>query len=351
MKNNKKNIIKILMVILLIFLLIGISIYIINSKTKKSEENNDKPTTDIETNNKNENDAVDEEFVNKYKYEVNEENNIFTFYKYQDGYKKINEYKCEAETCIAYIAQCFAISDMENGKLSILDDNQLVIYDFEKGVLGKFGNTAYTLGKYYYVSNIETKKYGIIDINGNIIKDFTQEKLDKIRSCDLLDNTYSIKYDLLVEKKNNKYGIIRITKDDVVVEHKYDDIRIYNDKYYKAKLEDKWYLYSYETKEKVHEQGYKEIFFATDDVLVVQIDKNLYIKNYNGNNLIEDKIETYIDYNEKACCATPEGITVKYNEENNKIEIFVSTQPDEENNYKIYNYEYGIETKKLTKVE
>ena len=251
------------------------------------------------------------------------------------------------------MTQCFGGQDLEKGKLAIYDGEKLVLYDFEKGVIGKYGQTIYTLytdddynKKYYYVSDVNTKKYGIIDFDGKKIKNFTMEKLDKLLTCDLLSNTYSIKYDLIVEKKNNKYGIIKITKDEIVIEHIYDDIRIYNDKYYKAKLEDKWYLYSYETKEKVHEQGYKEIFFATDNILVTQIDNYLHIKDYNGNNIIEDEIQTYIDYNEEACCGTPEGINVYYNKENNKIEIGVS-QEFKEN----YEYEYDINSKKLTKTK
>jgi len=309
-------------------------------------------------------DSIIDLSINKetnYKFESSEKNDKITFYKFDKtkGYEKINEYICESDTCFEHAAQCFGIHDLENGKTAIYDGENTVFYNFEKGVTGKYGHTIYTLNDrenkktYYYVSDIKTKKYGIIDIDGNIIKDFTMEQLDKLGSCDLLSNTYSIKHDLIVEKKNNKYGIIKITKDEVVVEHIYDDIRIYNDKYYKAKLEDKWYLYSYETKEKVHEQGYKEIFFATDNILVTQIDNYLYIKDYNGNNIIEDKIQTYIDYNEKACCATPIGIYVNYNKENNKIQIEVSSEETykPEYNYDIYKYEYEINNKKLTKID
>lgn len=288
-----------------------------------------------------------------YKYENSKNNDEIVFYKFDKnkGYEEINKYKCKNEKCYEYASQCTGFVDQDNGKLLILDGNNAILYDFNNGIIGTYFHNIDMIENYFIIQDEQTKKYGIVDLDGKVVKESKSDGYGNKVSVCLNKDTYSIKNDLIIEKKNNKFGIVKISKDELVIEHQFDDIRLYNDKYFKAKIGDKWYLYSYETKEKVHEQGYKEIFFATDDVLVTQIDKNLYIKNYNGNNLIEDKIETYIDYNEKACCATPKGITVKYNEENNKIEISVSTQPDEENNYKIYNYEYGIETKKLTKVE
>lgn len=301
-------------------------------------------------------DSVIELSINKesnYKYVSSKEQDEIIFYKFNttNGYEQINKYSCESEICYVYASQCTSYIDLDKGKMFIHDGNKAIFYDFNKGVLGTYSIGVEDLKKYFIVQDIKTEKYGIIDLDGNIIKNFTSVQFGgtKVAPC-FNDNTYSLEYDLITEKKDNKYGIVKITKDEIVVNHQFDDIRLYNDKYFKAKVEDKWYLYNLNTSEKVIEDGYKELFIASDEVIVTQIDNYLYIKDYQGNNLIEDKIETFIEYNENACCGNVSGIFVSEN--NGIIKIYIDEEVDITNyEYKQHQYEYNIKDKKLTKTK
>lgn len=299
-------------------------------------------------------DSVIELSINEernYKHEFSEKRDEINFYKFNqtNGYEKINNYKCESETCYEYATQCTGYNDQDKGKILILDGDKAVLYDFNKGILGTYLTGIDMIEKYFIVKDVKTQKYGIIDLDGKIIKEFESDGYGNRAGPCFNQNTYSIKYDLITEKKNNKYGIIKITKDEVVIEHEFDDIRIYNDKYFKAKIEDKWYLYNIDNKEKAIEEGYKELFIVNNEIIVTQIDNYLYIKDYQGNNIIEDKIEVLIEYNEGTCCATPSGIAVK--EENGIINIFIDEPTKEDVGYKQNKYEYNIKDKKLTKIK
>lgn len=300
-------------------------------------------------------DSIIELTINKetnYKHEFSEKHDEINFYKFNktNGYEKINNYKCTSKDCYEYATECTSYNDQDKGKLLILDGNKAVLYDFNKGILGTYLTGINMIENYFIVQDINNQKYGIIDLDGKIIKEFKSDGYgaSKIAKC-FNKNTYSLKYDLITEKKDNKYGIIKITKDETVIEHEFDDIRLYNDKYFKAKIDNNWYLYSIDTKEKVIEEGYKELFIANNEIVITQIDKYLYIKDYQGNNIIEDKIEVLIEYNENACCATPGGIAVK--EENGIINIFIDEPTKEDVGYKQNKYEYNIKDKKLTKTK
>lgn len=285
-----------------------------------------------------------------YYYKNSKNNDEIVFYKLNSttGYEEINKYTCENDSCYEYASQCTSYIDLDKGKMLIHDGDKAILYDFNKGVLGTYSQGVEDLENYFVVKDIKTEKYGIIDKDGKVIKELTSDGFGiKVAPCFNTD-TYSLEHDLIVEKKDNKYGIVKITKDETIIEHNFDDIRLYNDKYFKAKIDDKWYLYNLNTKEKVIDEGYQELFIVTDEIIVVQIDNYLYIKDYQGNNLIEDKIEVLVQYNEGACCANVSGIYIM--EEDNIIKINIDEEIDiTENQYKQHQYEYNIKDKKLTK--
>jgi len=304
---------------------------------------NDKQNHDIK-------DAIYEIYINKendYKYVINKEHSQILFYKYDNGYQKINEYNCENE-CYPEIQQCFSFEDYEKGKTAIRDGKKIIFFDYHKGILGEYGENVYPLydetyhAKYYYVENLKNQKYGIIDNDGKIIKDFIFEDKFPMIGCNILHDTYSIKYNLIVVEKNNKYGISKLTENKKIIDYLYDSIRLYNDKYYKAKIGDKWYLYSFNKTEKQIEDGYKEIFFITDEIIATQIDDKLYLKDYNGNNLIQEPIKTYMEYNEFSCCGTTKGIDIEYQQDTKKIKIFISKETAKDNYYETETYEYSV---------
>lgn len=286
-----------------------------------------------------------------YYYKTSKNNDELTFYKLNPtiGYEEINKYTCENDSCYVYASQCTGYLDLDKGKMLIHDGNKAILYDFNKGPIGTYSIGVEDLGDYFVVKDIKTEKYGIIDKEGKIIKELTSDGFGiKVNKC-FNSDTFSLEYDLIIEKKDNKYGIIKITKDEIVVTHQFDDIRLYNDKYFKVKIEDKWYLYDLNTSEKVINEGYQELFIVTDEIIIVQIDNYLYIKNYQGNNLIENKIEVLLPYNEGACCGASGGIAIY--EEKGIINIFIDESTNDGIGYKTHKYEYNIKNKALTKTK
>lgn len=292
----------------------------------------------------------------KYKYEESELNDSISFYQFNEkqGYELINKYDCKDESCHLFIAQCFGHVDLENGITFIYDNDRVLMYDFNVGVIGEFDESISELydkddynTKYFVVKNIKMNKFGIIDLKGNIVKEFKSDGYGINNFCELYDDSYSLKYNMIVEKQNDKYGISSITKDEVIVDHKYEEIRLYDDKYYKVKENNLWYLHSFETNEKILDEGYKELFFAKDNIIVTQIDNYLYIKDYEGKNLIEDKIEVFIEYDEDACCGGNPGIYVAA--EKDIIRIITYSETDKDYGYDSYVYEFNIKTNELIK--
>ena len=298
-------------------------------------------------------DSIKELHINEernYKYENSKNNDEIVFYKFDKnkGYEEINKYKCKNEKCYEYASQCTGFVDQDNGKLLILDGNNAILYDFNNGIIGTYFHNIDMIENYFIIQDEQTKKYGIVDLDGKVVKESKSDGYGNKVSVCLNKDTYSIKNDLIIEKKNNKFGIVKISKDELVIEHQFDDIRLYNDKYFKAKIGDKWYLYNIKTKEKVIEEGYKELFLTNDSVLVAQIDNYLYIKDYQGNNIIEDKIKVLVEYNEDACCGAMSGVSVTLNKD--IIMITVDEKLNSEDyEYTTHLYEYDIKDKKLTK--
>lgn len=236
------------------------------------------------------------------------------FYKLaNDGsYVKLNEMNCN---CSRYAAQDFTYEDYSNGNIMLADeDNEtMILYNIENGILGTYDGNARWLydeddeflkGTYIYIKDRNTDKFVIVDTNGNIVKESSSTGLCDNNIPSAVCLSYSIKDDLLVNKSDNKYGIIRITSDDVVIDYKYDDIKLLNSHYFKVKENDKWYLYSFDTKNKFLSNAFNDIELLTEDILIVGEDGYWKFIYYNGDIALQDKIEIdpqfsyiYIDNN------------------------------------------------------
>lgn len=219
------------------------------------------------------------------------------------SYEKINEITCKE--CHIYVPQSFIYEDYKNGKVVINNDtNSIILYDMNKGILGTYGsinwlyskNDPHENGTYLYVGNKDNTKYGIIDKDGNLIKDYVLEKScygnQTPRDC----LSYSIEDNLLVNKKDNKYGIIKIISDDIVIDYKYDDVKLINSKYFKVKENDKWYIYNYSNKTKQIEEGFDIIYELTDNVLIVPKNGYWQFINYNNTSINSIKIDEEYKY-------------------------------------------------------
>ena len=245
-----------------------------------------------------------------FAYVEDEEYNAIIFVKYNKDlqkYEKINKYYCKESRC--YIDGYF-----ENSNCTLIDDKNMIIYNYEKGVLFEtddFKNVGYISrdhgGKYFVLKN-KDGKVGLIDTDGNVIVDYKYEEIGKYNEHfdAISEASFSLDKDFIRYKDNNKYGILRLSDGKVLLNANYDNLDFLyegpincrgldiNTSYYKTFENNKWYLNSIDTFSKVSNIGYEDILFA-NKVLVVREGKYLYIKDFNGKNLTEKKIELYVD--------------------------------------------------------
>lgn len=316
--------------------------------------------------------------LDNYKYD--KKDNELVFYKLENsiGYKEINRYKCQYEDCNSYDIADPAYpaiqNDYDNGIMLIYDGKnaenvyykKLLLYDFNNGIVKTFENV-YPLKKglenynelsTFTLENINNEM-AIVDINGNYIKEFTDKKFTFrcYEGCYL--QNYSIKKDLIVTYNENGYGIDKISKDEEVIEHIFDNIVIgddtttdgtsdagiyNNNKLFKAKQNDKWYLYSIKTKEKILENGYEELFLIDDEIILVLENNTLYVKDLNNNNLTKDTIN--LEYGLFSFQPHFDKGVNTY-KENNIISITLVDGTDYDN-HTIKQYQYNTKTKQLS---
>ena len=288
-------------------------------------------------------------------------NDVIIFEKMQDdgSFKKTNEYKCNTvDSCIVNLAAQNFVYQNDNSNIVMIYDkdskDMTVLFDIEKGIIDTYGgrpswlytaNSTQRVNTYIYIMAKDSDKFGIIDVNGKIIHEFNLGNINANIPSGILYSVYSIENDMIVDQRNDKYGITKITSSDTIIDYKFKSIRLVNNKYFKAKSDGKWYLYSFDTKDKVIEDGYDELFVVNDEIIIVEKDKYLYIKDYNGNNIVEDKIEDLSkEYFEYVCCGSNPGIDINIKDDI----ITITTYKD--NDWLNYNqYEYSISSKVLTK--
>jgi len=263
-----------------------------------------------------------------------------------DGsFKTINKYNCADDFCGVNIASQRFLYENENSNIVMITDGEYnILFDKENGIIDTYGEVPQWLvqengeEKYLYVNKKDTNKYGIVDKNGKIIKDFTLEKWP-FMSYQRYSLRYSIENNMFVDIKNNKYGIIKLTSDDIIIDYIYDDLDLISSKYYKAKESGRWYVYDFNTQEKYIEEGYDYIHYASDKILIVEKDATLYLKDFNGKNIIDDTIKI----NKEVTIQAYTNNKIK-----NIIDIYVC---NDEYCYELKeHYEYDISSNKLNKV-
>ena len=293
------------------------------------------------------------------KYVTKNGDNKILFYKYDNNeYKQINTYTCDEKYCGVGGYYGAIYNDLNSGK-TIINDKKPKLYDFEKGILVTFDKVTGSLERKYrdnsqiefILGEINDTQY-IYDLGGKEIKSLKgYDEFKTLQDKMLISNVYSVENNLIVLSKNGKKGIAKITEDNKVINFKYDDIKLFDNKYFKAKENNKWNVYELDTGNKISNEDYKQLFIAAENVMVVQIDDYLYIKDFKGNNLIEDKIRVLYDYQEFPAQFAPWGISVvKY--EDNIVDICVTSGPRGQygEEFDIYRYKYNIKEKTLTSI-
>lgn len=343
---------------------INIKNIVINSKNKKNYKFEEKTSANGHI-------IITDFSATKYNYKKN--GKIIEFYK--DG-KKINSYECESEPESCYVGAYMGTDyiDLNNGRALLTDRNynkdlskydklKYLLFDFNKGIIKELNNLDGTLTKdnksdevKYILGSINNEQV-IIDLDGNIIKNLKDyDKFEVMKGkMGYYSNVYSIDNNMIVLSKNGKKGITELTTNKVLLDFKYDDIRLFNKDYFKYKQNNLWYVANINTNSKINDIGYKNIFMIDNDIMVAQIDNYLYIKQFDGTNIIEDKLEVFYDYQEFISNPSePHGIWVhKDYEDSNTINIYIDTKPTKEDksDFKTLIYKYNINNKELTRTD
>ncbi len=317
MKNNLQKILLIilgLMITILVCLGIGKIFY---------QENNDidnsinEDVEDIEANDNSILEDLDYSINGDYVAKNDEKNNAVIIYRYDKVLKKYVEsskYYCKNQKCIIddlnLISKSVFIiqdggADLENVKYLLVSYSDGILFETNDR------DNIFTLGTNetlkYYVLKGDNGKSSLIDQEGKMIINNLYEDIGKYKDmyCDWCNTTFSIKKDYTTYKNNNKYGILKISDGSVVVDAKYDALEFIsinesneNLEYYKIYQNGKWYLYDINTFTSVNNIGYDEIFYAHNNLMIVDIDNKVYFKDLKGNNIINQYLNLYISKNE-----------------------------------------------------
>lgn len=196
--------------------------------------------------------------------------------------------------------------------------------------------------------------YQFVTVDDKI--NFKYDKDELVLSCYegcFLDNTYfSYEDNIIVSKKNDKYGIKNLQTGEVLMDYKYDEIKLtkegtyYNKDYFIGKLGEESNLYKVSDGTAVTKNGYEQIYFLDKDTLFVLKDKEFSFIDINENKVIDDTIR--IDKLCKWMPKIPNGVNVSKwsldsgkESEENVVYIRVSDTKQ------VNDYSYNLLTKKL----
>lgn len=230
-----------------------------------------------------------------------------------DGtYKTTSVYTCKSSDnwCVVNnAAQTFYYQNQEEKNIVLIQDSQdnniiNIFYDTNNGIIATYGGSPRWLyskndkndGTYIYIKNENNESYGIVDKKGKVIHDFNLNMVCLGNTDGSRCLSYSIDGNIFVNKKDNKYGIVKIDSNDVVIDYKYDDIKILNSKYFKASENGKWYIYDVATKDKHLEKSFDDIYVLLENTLIVSDGEYWTFIDYDNNPIINDKIKVNSEY-------------------------------------------------------
>lgn len=344
----------------------------------------------IEYKQKGENKDID--VVNSISIYPVKDSKMIKFYEKVEGYINIYDYKneevistyeCQNEecgVCDAYTV-CSGATLNDLGKITIFDYNEnevsssfdgkfnpskLILFDAINGK--KISEYNDIISSYSLKSNSGSTKYiilvnkdnqtAIVDLNDNYLKNYSNKKyvISSYEGQWVSSSSYLTENDMIVTIDNDKYGIERITEDKVLINHDYDEIMLcdivnyqnsdlYASKYFKARNGNKWSLYSLDKGTRVIENDFNKIYLLSENVIVVYNDGYITFIDYDGNNIINDKIEVSNLF--ESMPNLPEGISFTYND--NTVEILISDGTNYDNRV-ISRYEYNLDTNNLSKL-
>lgn len=296
-KQQKKLMMIIPICIILSVMLVFLIGYIIGVSTNKQPALEKLPTTpnenitnnDIPNNNENNNQEDNDKIeLPREIYFLQDKNGQKIISNEIDkNLKYLGKYTCEYVGCGNF--QYLPSPDREHifleNNLVLISEwtgekNKTIVYNYQTNKIEKTYED--TLCSYGFSNNnfsvlvTENNKMGILNSNGKQVHEITLDGLDYFADslvCDKIsdyDETYKSKgYDGKngVFSKDKKYGVVNMQTGEVILDFKYEGLRLMYDGNYSIKENDKWYLVNNKL-EKIIKTGYDEIYSFNNVILV-----------------------------------------------------------------------------------
>ncbi len=325
-KKNNAALIVIILLLVIMMPLTFLSIYFkfINPIAKKSESNEKTPVEETEKNPEN------------LKYLDGK------LYFYSADKKLLGEYTCQKDPC------SYANSEIDDKlypieyyrgnqeEINVILDRYAFIYDNENVLLYDITKkevieTYKSVKNYHNMINPEIMivknnedKWGIIKL-GEQVETISEFTYDFIGLVDRLDENNLIQTSNFVVKVGNLWGIID-SEGDLISNYLAGEITNYNDILISLKNQDTYYLYDYNGKRVVDENGFNYTSFVDKYINIVDKNNNLYIYDYVNDKKISSNMNVegpnYRD-----------SFKSKFNAETNTIDVLIGD--------KTYNYNVG----------
>ncbi|MBP5684352.1 MAG: hypothetical protein J6X02_03750 [Bacilli bacterium] len=330
---------------------------------------------------KNDNKKEQEKVI--YAYEIKDNGDI-TFYKND---KFISEFKCNGKDCdidlfnyedVEYLGANYddkiyiydekvLIAQCEENTCDFLDnygglyfqyndDNEnkkaygsVLIYDIPTGKYKKYENiVSIKPSSEVKVLELLNNEVKLIDASGKIDRNVNPDSLEFscYEGCWL--TSYDYEKNLIAFKDNGKYGIQKLTTGETLLEAKYDNLWLSYGNYFVARLNNKDNLYNLDDYTAITKNGYDNIFFAKDDLVIVYNNKELSFINLKEEKIIEETI--HIDNILPQPPKIMDGVNVYIEEDDKDICTIEISDGKTLEKAKTSTYTYNIKTHELTKV-
>ena len=302
---NKKVIIIVSVVVLLLF--VGV-IFFVNHISSPNYKGNDNQTKDnledVSSTEEVDNTTVEEhsnvgdfneEFGSLFLYQKEEELVVFRdLNNDQTEYSYLGMYNCQSEDCDLYKVGESYFNDFDSNTV-VLKDQGMFIYNYKEDKIMTYKYSYFypirALEKVYLIGIDENNKANIYSIRG------TKITTDGYQSIGLINNNQIYEYDnnVIVAKKDDKWGLITIRTNEVILDFKWDNLYLSEDELYLAVKDNEYYVLNSDGVQ-LTEQGYPLIIEAFGEYFFTLEDNKLYIKTYDGKDLLDTPIDVGVTY-------------------------------------------------------
>ena len=303
---NKKVIVVVSIIVIL--LLVGVAVfvnYISDTGNKGKNNQNANNTQNVNSTEEVDNTTLEEhssvgefheEFGSLFLYQQDKEL-IMTrqLVNNQTEYTYLGMYNCQSNDCDLYKVGEATLNDFDSNTV-VLKDSGMFIYNYKEDTIltYKYSNlySIRALEKIYLIGIDDNNNANIYSIRG------TKISTDGYESIGLINKNQIYEYDnnVIVAKKNGKWGLITIRTNEVILDFKWDNLYLSEDGLYLAVKDNEYYVLNSDGVQ-LTEEGYPLIIEAFGEYFFMLNENKLYIKTYDGKDLLDTPIDVGVTYN------------------------------------------------------